>query len=158
LRRRPAELLRVVERQALELHLLAGRAIEVEQHQPGLGMLRAGAARAGLRRQRLLALLEVGVGEGDHRLVEIGVVGDLGARRGERGAEVPAGVRSSLIGANRCRRRRRARRGGHALDDLADRLGGGNEVLDLAACGSGVGAFAAGRPAMSIGTGCVGAL
>ena len=47
LRRRPAELLRVVERQALELVLLAGGAVQVEQHQPGLGMLRAGAARAG---------------------------------------------------------------------------------------------------------------
>ncbi|MBK7062270.1 MAG: hypothetical protein IPH51_17960 [Rubrivivax sp.] len=38
LRRRPAELLGVVERQALEALLLAGGAVEVEQHQPGLGV------------------------------------------------------------------------------------------------------------------------
>jgi hypothetical protein len=44
LRRRPAELLRVVEREALELVLLADRAVQVEQHQPGLGVLGAAAA------------------------------------------------------------------------------------------------------------------
>ncbi len=63
-------------------------------------MLRPGAARAGLRRERLLALLEVGVGEGDHRFVEVRVVGDLGAVGGERLRRIrSAGVRSSLIGA-----------------------------------------------------------
>jgi hypothetical protein len=39
LRRRPAELLRVVDRQAFEALLLAGGAVQVEQHQPGFGVL-----------------------------------------------------------------------------------------------------------------------
>jgi hypothetical protein len=46
LRRRPAEALCVVERQALELVLLADRTVQVEQDQPGFGMLLARAARA----------------------------------------------------------------------------------------------------------------
>ena len=77
LRRGPAELLRVVEGQAFELLLLADRAVQIEQHQPGLGMLRALAVIAGQRRQRLLAQLEVGIRERDHRLVEVRVVSDL---------------------------------------------------------------------------------
>ena len=90
LRRRPAELLRVVQRQALEALLLAGGAVQVEQHQPGLGMLGACAAGAGDALQRLFALREVGIGEGDHGLVELGVVHDLADLHRERVAEVDA--------------------------------------------------------------------
>ena len=102
LRSRPAELLGVVQREALELVLLAGGAVQVEQHQPRLGMLGAAAAEAGQRGERLLALFEVGVGERDHGLVEVRVVLDLGrGRRTERLAELGlAGVRSRLIGAS----------------------------------------------------------
>ena len=99
--------------------LLAGCAVEVEQHEPRLGVLRTRAAVAGQPRERLLALLEVGVGEGDHRLVELGVVADLavgdreclaellglrhvepsGATAGARGAACGAGAGAGAGGA-----------------------------------------------------------
>ena len=78
LRRRPAEALGVVERQALELVLLADRAVQVEQDEPGLRMLLAQAAGAGQVDQRLLARLEIGIGEGDDGFVELRIVNDLG--------------------------------------------------------------------------------
>ena len=77
LRRGQPELLGVVVGQLLELALLAGRPVQVEQHQPGLGVIVARAARARQVDQAALAVLVVGIGEGDHRLVQLGVVNDL---------------------------------------------------------------------------------
>jgi len=77
LRRRRAELMDVVDRQRLEPGVLPGGAMQVEQHQPGVGMLCARAALAHQIGQRLLALREIGVGERDHRFVEVGIVHDL---------------------------------------------------------------------------------
>ena len=67
-----------------------------------------------MRCKRLLALREVGVGEGDHRLVELGVVHDLADLDRERAAEV-AGVLARRRGGGieghrrqRCQRRQAA--------------------------------------------------
>ena len=107
LRRGPAELLRVFVGQRLELGRLADGAIQIEQHQPGLRMLCACTARPRELRDRLLALLEVGVGEGDHRLIQLGVVHRLADLDGEWVAEVGT---IGVGGEGQGRQRRDARR------------------------------------------------
>ena len=88
-------------------------------------MLRARAAGRGQREQRLLAGLEVGVGEGDHRLVELGVVGDLADLDRERAATksrsrldaAAAGSDGSGVRRQRGRPAAAARRGRAAFVD-----------------------------------------
>ena len=87
LRRRPAELLRVFDRQGLEVLLLSGGAVEVEQHEPGFGVLGAAAVGSGELAQRFFALHEIGVRKSDHGLVELGVVLDFADLDDERPTE-----------------------------------------------------------------------
>ena len=54
----------------LDAVLLAGGAMQVEKYQPGFRMLGARAADARQRRQCLFALVEIGIGEGDHGFVQ----------------------------------------------------------------------------------------
>eukprot|EP01137_Pigoraptor_chileana_P033518 Opistho-2@24509 len=104
LRRRPAEALHVVERQALERRLLPGGAVQVEQHEPGLRVVRAFAVIRDEAADRALAALELGIGEGNHRLVELGIVGDLVDLDGERVAEI-GHARPPQVHRRRCRGR-----------------------------------------------------
>ncbi|WP_245643614.1 hypothetical protein [Roseateles chitosanitabidus] len=96
----------------LELALLAGGPVQVEQHQPGLGMVVTRAVGAGQVGQAALAVLVVAVGEGDDRLVQLGVVHDL-ADLDLRIRDAEAQGRDLLLEL-RDRGRRRGRQGGHA--------------------------------------------
>ena len=94
--------------------LLADGAVQVEQHQPGFGMRMALAALPGEVGQGLLALLEIGVREGDHRFVQLGVVGHLAHLDGERMCKV----------AGTAVERQRRQRGQPGTHDDGGRRGG----------------------------------
>ena len=87
-------------------------AVQVEQHQPGLDMAGTRGVRPHQHRQRLLALVEIGVGKGDDGLVQLGVVHHLAhldgqAAIGVEGAVGPRAAAGRWVGLGRsaaCRR------------------------------------------------------
>mmetsp|Transcript_5838 Transcript_5838/g.22817 ORF Transcript_5838/g.22817 Transcript_5838/m.22817 type:complete len:679 (-) Transcript_5838:6880-8916(-) len=133
LRRGQAELLGVLDRQHLELALGAGGPVVVEQHQPGLAVQIAAAARAHELGERALAGVVVGVRERDDGLVQLRIVDEflhLDRRRGLGQREGQGHVQRRQLGQHAGRRigQRRNRR---AHGYRSGRRGGG-EPLGLA--------------------------
>ncbi len=71
LRGRPSEALHVVHGEAVEFWLLADRAVQVKEHQPGFCVVDSAPLTFYQGVERLLAAFKVCIGKRNHRLVYI---------------------------------------------------------------------------------------